>query len=181
MKTLYEGILADIEDTMTDSDDKVKALHREKLLADMNIPTIADLNHDRRSGGLYFCWNLPASILNMIKPHIAGCVDTIEKKAGSWYKDWITRGACRIKMTCNGKVLSLKLIRNDSADGTVFFRLQSKDYYTFGKTNKETFALMLRITEQLALYPDILVEMVKNPSTRSKDTQKLYDKLMSAE
>ena len=117
----------------------------------------------------------------MIKPHIDDCVNTIEKKAGSWYKDWITRGACRIKMSCNGKVLSLKLIRNDSADGIVFFRLQGKDYYTFGKTNKETFALMLRITEQLALHPDILVEMVKNPSTRSKDTQKLYDKLMSAE
>ena len=180
LKSVLEGILGDIDDTLVDSDNAVKQIARTKALAGMNIPTIDSLHHDR-GGGLYFCWDLPASILNMIKPHIADCVNTIEKKAGSWFKDWITRGACRIKMSCNGKVLSLKLIPNDSADGTVFFRLQGKDYYTFGRTNKETFALMLRITEQLALHPDILVEMVKNPSTRSKDTQKVYDKLMAAE
>lgn len=179
MKTLYEGILSDIDDTLVDSDNAAKKLARIKALEKMNIPNIDHLHRDNR-GGLFIGWDMPDFILKMIKPYLEDCIEKMEKNAGSWFKEHILRSACRIRVRCTGKVLEFKLVNRDSADGTVFFRLQGKDYYTFGKSNKDTFELMIKMIEQLALHPDILIEMVKNPSTRSKDTQKLYDKLMSA-
>ena len=65
LKSVLEGILGDIDDTLVDSDNAAKKLARTKALAGMNIPTVADLYHDR-GGGLFFGWDLPASILNMI-------------------------------------------------------------------------------------------------------------------
>ena len=180
MKTLYEGILSDIDDTLVDSDNAAKKLARIKALEKMNIPNINHL-HLANRGGLLIGWDMPDSILKMIKPYLKDCIEKMEKNAGSWFKEHILRSACRIMVRCTGKILEFKLVRRESADGTVFFRLQGKDYYTFGKSNNDTFELMIKVIEQLALHPDILVEMVKNPSTRSKDTQKLYDKLMSAE
>jgi len=180
MKTLYEGILSDINNTLIDSDNAANKLARMKALEKMNIPNIDHLHRDS-SRGLFICWDMPDSILNMIKPYLEDCIEKMEKNAGSWFKEYILRNACRIRVRCTGKVLEFKLVSKISADGTVFFRLQGKDYYTFGKSDKDNFELMIKVIEQLALHPDILVEMVKNPSTRSKDTQKLYDKLMSAE
>lgn len=179
MKTLYEGILGDINDTLIDSDNAAKKLARIKALEKMNIPNIDHLHRANR-GGLVICWDMPDSILKMIAPYLEDCIEKMEKNAGHWFKTYILQGACRIRVRCTGKTLEFKFVRRESADGTVFFRLQGKDYYTFGKSDKDTFELMINVIEQLALHPDILVEMVKNPSIRSKDTQKLYDKLMSA-
>lgn len=176
---LFEGILDDIDVAIEKSDAAVKERDRADKLAKMNIPKLSNLCRGR--GGMYFCWEMPDSILKMIKPYIADCINTMEKDAGSWFREYIIKEACRIKVHCTGKVLKLKLVRRDSADGTVFFRLQGNDYSTFGKSHRDIFELMVKLVEQMALHPDILVEMVKNPSTRTKDTKKLYDKLMGAE
>jgi hypothetical protein len=180
LKSVLEGILGDIDDTIVDSDNAVKQIARTKALEKMNIPNIDHLHRDSR-GGLFICWDMPDSIVKMYAPYLEDCIEKMEKNAGHWFKTYILQGACRLRVRCTGKILEFKLVRRESVDGTVFFRLQGKDYYTFGKSNKDTFELMIKMIEQLALHPDILVEMVKNPSTRSKDTQKLYDKLMSAE
>ena len=180
---IFEGILGDINDTLTKSDAAAKELERQKKLSKLNIPTINDYRFSGRTNTkLYYIWDIPTSIYNDIKPFIKDCVSkAAPKNVQQWYKDWVATNAKRIKVSTTGKLLEIELIREESADGVTLLQVRSKEFDAFGTTYKDMHNTCIRVIEQLALNPEILKEIMKNPSTKTKDCKSLYDKLMSAE